>query len=104
MRWVLLCGCAISLLACVGQQKSLPMEDDKLVKVLEDIHLAEAALQNVNGATRDSLSTLYYQEICTIHQIEEATLDSTLALLRNNPVKMSKLYGRVLEKVTNRNY
>lgn len=93
----------LTSVACVRQSPALPMKDEQLVAVLEDIHLAEAALQNVNGATKDSLSELYYRDICTIHKLDQETLDETLALLRKDPVKMSKIYSRVLEHVSERN-
>lgn len=95
--WIMLCW------GCTSKTPDLPIKEDALIPLLEDVHLAEAALQNVRGSMKDSLSTLYYKEICTIHHIDQVTLDTTLAMLRRDPSRMTRVYTQVIERVAKRN-
>lgn len=96
-------ACLLVLWGCTSKNPDPPIQEKDLIPLLEDVHLAEAALQNVRGPMKDSLSTLYYKEICTIHRINKTTLDTTLAMLRRDPERMTRLYTQVIERVVKRN-
>lgn len=90
----------ITAISCGNKkQVNLPLPDDQLIPVLIDIHIAEVALQSLRGDTRDSIAELYYTQICSIHQVEKAAIDSTLEILRNEPQRLEKLYGAAMEEV-----
>lgn len=88
--------------ACRPASPQLPVEGEPLVRLLTDIHIAETALQNVQGAAKDSLSEIYYRDIRTIHRLNQKTIDTTLAQLRKDPVKMAKVYAQVVDRVASR--
>ena len=88
--------------ACTPKSPVLPVEGEPLVRLLTDIHIAETALQNVQGVAKDSLSEAYYRDIRTIHRLSQKTIDTTLAQLRKDPAKMAKVYAQVVDRVANR--
>ena len=75
----------------------LAIPEDKLVLILADAHIAEAAMQGRIQGTRDTLGTLYYQQIFQIHQVSEADFRETMRLVAQNPQLANELYGKVLE-------
>lgn len=90
-------------MACTKKQAGPSMPKEKLVRLLVDMHLAEAALQNVFGATKDSLAEVYYADICTIHKLNRGQLDEVMEELRQNPLAMSETYREVIKRIDNRN-
>ncbi|GEM_PF-1616428 len=89
-----------AMLSCNHQRreekKTLPLPEDKLVKVLADVHIAEVAGQNTIGPQRDSLEALYYRQIFAIHQVDSADFFRSLAILQKEPERMREIYDRVI--------
>lgn len=84
------------LIAC-EQPEQLVMEENQLAYILADLHVAEAALQNVYASKKDSLAKIYYEQVFQIHRIERAELDSAMAVLHRNPDIQQEVYTRVME-------
>jgi hypothetical protein len=100
MRYCLTFIILFFLMACTEEGPDLPIPEDKLVKVLVDVHLAEAALQGLGGLVRDSTANVYYDQIAQRHDIERADLDSTIISIRKDPKAITKIYTKVLEELT----
>ena len=96
----MLCGVLFSLFSCGKSDLPLSIREEALIPILADVHLAEAALQNTYGAVKDSLSGLYYEQIFTIHGVSQADFEQTMSILREDPLRMERIYGRVLELLT----
>ncbi|MEM1219239.1 MAG: DUF4296 domain-containing protein [Bacteroidota bacterium] len=79
------------------EEEVLPIEEEKMALILADIHIAEAALQNVYASKKDSLSAVYYQQVYDIHKIDRPELDSAMAVLYRNPNLQLDVYNRVME-------
>lgn len=92
----------VILASCRQRIPGISMPEDKLVPLLMDVHLAEAALQNVHGTVKDSLTDVYLGQICTIHEVDREKLDRVLAELRNNPEAMDRVYRKVVQKIEDR--
>lgn len=94
---------AIALLlfgsACGSEPEGLQIPEEKLVKVLADIHIAEAAAQQLRGQTKDSVLQVYYQQVCEMHGLEKATLEKTMEGLRRQPERLQALYERTMERM-----
>lgn len=100
MRYSLIVILLFFLVSCSESGQDLPIPEDKLVKVLVDVHLAEAALQGLGGLIRDSTADVYYDQIAQRHKIERSVLDSTVILFRKNPEIIADIYSKVLEELT----
>ena len=98
IRLLLIALGLLGLICCSEPPPELPIEEDKLVKILADVHIAEAALQNLSGEVKDSTADAYYQQIAQRHKIDRALLDSTIILIRKDAKRMSVLYTKVLEE------
>lgn len=75
------------------------LEEETLIKLLADIHLAEARLSDYNSMKlerRDSFATAYYYSIFQIHQVDTADFQQSMEAYASNPEKMNKLYEKVL--------
>lgn len=86
-------------IACIKDQP-LPMDEEKLIKVLCDIHIAEAAMEPVTAKDKDSIATLLYQQIYTIHGVEQAEVDTALSFLKREPQAAEKIYLKVIEELS----
>lgn len=85
------------LFSCNKQVEVLPIPESDLVKILADIHLAEAAFQNLSTSAKDTLAYQYYDQIYQIHQVEKVNVDSCLAILNRNPQQFYDTYEKVKE-------
>lgn len=75
------------------------LAEDKMIAVLLDIHLAEAAVQTEKNAQKDSLLYLYYQDIYRIHNITQDDFERNLEAWFDNPEIADKLYEKVVESL-----
>ena len=78
--------------ACKTEERPLPLSKEELIPVLIDIHIAEAALQNLRGNTKDSMANLYYDQICAIHEVERSVIDTCLEIMRTQPIRLEDIY------------
>ncbi|MCB0568259.1 MAG: DUF4296 domain-containing protein [Phaeodactylibacter sp.] len=99
---VLVCCAALSFWGCGHKQAALPIEEGKLVSVLIDVHLAEAAAQNLRGHTKDSILDMYYEQIFKIHGLDQATFESTMLSIRENPERLEAVYAEVMKEMERR--
>jgi len=77
----------------------LPFDDDKIINVLIDVHLAEAAMQSLGKKMKDSIKYGYYDQISQIHGINREDLDALLSQLRNQPNDMKRLYEEMMQRI-----
>ncbi|MDX1941434.1 MAG: DUF4296 domain-containing protein [Saprospiraceae bacterium] len=89
----------IVMFACTTENERPPISESKLVDILVDIHLAEAAIQEMSGfVQQDSVGKIYYDQIFRIHQVTQEDFNKTIYLMRMDPIRMEKVYKKVLEK------
>lgn len=95
----------LSLLSCEEEQVAAApvIEEETLINVLADIHMAEAALQALRGSTKDSMSQMYYEQVYEIHQVDSASVASSLEIMREQPERMKAVYDQVMERVEKMN-
>ncbi len=64
-----------------------------------DIHIAKAAIQNAPPAIRDSLYAGYFRQLCTIHHVNEDSLQHDMDFLTKEPDRMDRLYAQVVDSL-----
>jgi hypothetical protein len=91
-------------IACNADQADLPIDREKMVDILVDVHLAESALQETTAADakKDSLGKVYYNKIFTLHQVKEADFNKSLYLIKENPEELDAFYKEVMKEVEKR--
>ncbi len=85
------------LISCNKETEAFPIEEPELIKILADIHLAEAAFQNLSNSAKDTLAYQYYEQIYQIHEVEKEQVDSCIAILNRNPQLFFDTYKKVQE-------
>jgi hypothetical protein len=88
--------------ACRKERSKITMTESELVNLLIDVHVAEAAVQDLYGETKDSVGRVYYEQIYQIHGIDQIVFDTTLAVLRRNPEYAGSVYQKVMQEIDRR--
>lgn len=94
--FVLLLGWA----SCQRSTAECVIAEEQMVVVLADMHLAEAAAQNLSGALKDSTLQTYYLQIFTIRRIDEDAFRNCFEVLQQDPGRLNLLYEKVLEEIS----
>jgi hypothetical protein len=100
-------GCLTVLLfftACKPSKydSQLTISEKKMVNILLDIHVAEGAAGTLSGTVKDSISQIYYQQICDIYQISQDELHQNMEIMRNDPKLAFFLYNQVIDSLKSR--
>ncbi len=94
---------AIGLLAVIAfscrKGPVFPVNEDALVRILADVHIAEAAVQNLSGAYKDSILRVYHQQVYRIHNIPEENFRQAVEMLSHEPEHMEKVYKKVEKRI-----
>lgn len=72
-----------------------PPEAETLAPVLVDLHLAHALSNEVPALIRDSMQTVFFENTLAEHNLDQATFDSLLWIVRAEPAWVDSLYSRV---------
>ena len=86
----------ITLTHCEKESTSDLLSDEQIIPILADIHVAEAAMQNLVGITKDSMGNIYYQQIFELHDVDSTVYNMTMDIIRKDPVRLSKVYNEVV--------
>ena len=88
-----------SCIGCHQGKKDIPLSEKDLVRLLVDIHVTEAAIQDLYGPIKDSIGQLYYEQVFHRYNFDHNLFDSTMAILRRDPKYASIVYQRVMQEI-----
>ncbi len=90
--------------ACTTKKydSQLTISEKKMVAILLDLHIAEGAAGTLSGAVKDSVSQVYYQQICDIYHISQDELHQNMEIVRNDPKLTFFLYNQVIDSLKSR--
>lgn len=99
----LITGILMLFMACKDAQKSAPpISKDKMIAVMKDMHIAQAASEYYK-TTKDSLllphKSGYYQQIFATHNITEEDYDTTYKYYIKNPGMLNELYEEMVKEL-----
>jgi hypothetical protein len=92
---------AIFFTSCQKELK-MPVEQNKMVQILADIHFAESSLDNEVQGVKDSMGRKYYNQIFAKYQVSRLDFDSSMGILTNNPENINTLYLKVIDELKKR--
>ena len=101
MRTLLFLGLLFLFGNCAKESPQFTIDDQKLVEILTDLHVAEASLSKVPLLQKDSVSTVLKKVIADVHGMSEADLDYNIELLQRMPSKQIELYDSVMSHFDN---
>ena len=76
---------AFSAGSCSNKARYSDDQRDELVKLIMDLHVAEASMAKVPDKFKDSLRLANRSEIARIHHLEEWELDSLVLRIQEDP-------------------
>ncbi len=99
MKWITIGLLSILLMTNCGKQDEEVMEinEDRLVRVLVDLHIIEASLTTVNSSHRDSIRQVALEKCAELHRITVEDLEKELLYVDQKPAYHQVLYKRVLD-------
>lgn len=101
MRYLVLTAVLLFFLGCSKKPPTpLPIPEEKMIQILADVHIAEAAIAELKQKHRDSIAPLYYDQIFTIHNVDSSLFNQTFAILQAEPHRLNKMYETVFERLT----
>ncbi|MEM1326456.1 MAG: DUF4296 domain-containing protein [Bacteroidota bacterium] len=91
----------ILLLSCQKKDPldTIPLSEEKLVKVMADAYLAEAAIMNYTPDMKDSLSDYFYGQVYEINGVSEEDYQLSLAVIKQHPEIMDSLYTKISQRL-----
>ena len=90
----------LQLMSCEKTKtQELLVSDEKMISILVDLHIAEAAILSANKAQKDSIGGVYFQQIFNMHQIQDSLFYLNLEIISNDPKKTELIYEKVIEKL-----
>lgn len=73
IRICLLLTYCIGLCSCQSPAKvELPMEQDKMVKILSDVRIIDEIVKKYDAASQDSVGSVFLDSLFSIHQIDSS--------------------------------
>ena len=85
-----------------NQKTNFILPENKMVDILMDLHVAEAAIANTEPTKKDSLSAIYEKQIFTLHHASEQEFKDCLKQYQREPAKMEQVYKKVTEGLNQR--
>ncbi|MFZ4476876.1 MAG: DUF4296 domain-containing protein [Saprospiraceae bacterium] len=98
MRVLVLYGLSILFVfsACWGNKAAVPtIPEDKMVRIMADLSIAEAATAQMNGYAKDSLTKVFYNQVFEMHQVQADQYEQNLRLYANDLPTMERIVQRV---------
>lgn len=93
MRTILIFYCCC-MMACVPVPQPPDIPDEKMARIMADMHLAGAATNGMAGSRKDSLEYIYFQQVLQMHQVSQDSYEKNMHLLTQDLGRLKK----VLEK------
>lgn len=93
---------SLALASCKPDRGKPCIDEEKMVEVLVDIHIAQAALVREPGGDERKNNAVYYENLLAKHGVNEVLFDSAVAWYSKNPDLFEKLYEKVSEKISER--
>lgn len=99
MQKIVLLVCFFLMVSCNEKPDKMMIPEETLVSVLADVHVAEGALLSIDHTQKDSLKSIYYQQIFEIHSVSDTAFAHDMTILKNNPEQMEIIYEQVMKKI-----
>lgn len=76
-----------------------PVDVERLALTLVDLQLAEALKSEIPAVLRDSMQTVYEDNVLADHEFTRASFDSTMWIIRKEPEWINEVFSRVNDEI-----
>ncbi len=87
---------ALAFVACERVEKTT-LPDDKIVRMMVDFHVADAATNGLSGYALDSLQQAYFQQVVQLHNVSLDEYEKNLRVVARDQDRMDRLLKRAEE-------
>lgn len=90
-----------SFLSCQDSNNDIEIlqDEEKVVNILADMYIAESALNKQSLAVRDSLKSVYRDNIILIHDLSQVEFDTLLWMIQTDMTNYGDIHKKVLTKL-----
>ncbi|WP_235296072.1 DUF4296 domain-containing protein [Portibacter marinus] len=85
----------VLMISCQSGKSEL--SDEKLAKIIADMHISELALERYNESFQDSLSEVFIEKLSVIHDVPKETIKKEVELLMQDRTRQSEVYTLVID-------
>lgn len=85
--------------ACRNDEPVLSLDDEVLIDVLIDLHLAESTMQRVPAFDKDSIGDLLRERVANTHGLEPGYMEMQIGILQTMPEKSIEIYDSVIVRL-----
>jgi len=98
---IYLSSLVILLGGCQSKEKEYVSHygEDKIVSVLIDLYVAEAAIKDIDKVAKDSLIEHYTSQIETIHKIDMELIEKDIQEIQARPKRYKKIHQVVQDSI-----
>ena len=99
-RLILLFSTIILGFGCVEQNdKTIDLSEEKIVNLITELQVANAAIDNLKGPIRDSVHLQYMEQISARFKISSSELKAIIRNLENDPKSLQTYYEKARNKL-----
>ena len=97
---IFLFGFFILLAGCSSKKEEVPQfDEEQYVKMLEDLYVARGASQKLFGKSRDSILSVYQQEIFEKYEMDSVRFSEILDYLAKDPKHFADITKRTSDSL-----
>lgn len=86
----------VFLFSCKGTVAEQPgIPEDKMVHIMADLNIAEAATNNISGKQRDSMMQVYFSQVYELHGITEEEYEKDLRIYASDLDRIERMTDEV---------
>lgn len=89
----------MAVTSCKEKKVTLPMEKEKLVRLIEDIYVAEAMAEIADLSVRDSVRSVYMTQVANNHAMNTDEIRDVMRRLTAMPDSLYAIQGIVLDSL-----
>ena len=82
-------------MACQPSVEQTSLTDEKLARIMADLHIADAATNGLTGGAKDSLHKVYIVQVMSIHGIDFDKYEQELKLRSQDLPRLERIQSQV---------
>lgn len=82
-------------LGCWSKAERPDLDEEKMVKIMVDLSVAEAATSQMNGYSKDSLTRVFYQQVFELHGVNAEQYERNLRIYSYDLAAMENIVKKI---------
>jgi hypothetical protein len=86
--------------ACKPSEPAPTIPDDKMARIMADMHVAEAATNGTAGYSKDSITHVYFDQIMKMHGVTPDSFEKNMKILSTDMDHLKRVLEKARDMVT----